>query len=146
MRILLLLFIFGISHGLYFTLEPKKEQCFNLTATKARKIYGAYVISGKGEDMAVCKVTSPTGKTEFLSPGKTTEGKFEIPSAEAGTYQMCFRMLDSNAKTVSFEYEFADGTIQSENVAKDSDIDPVSNSLRDLARSFDMVYRNLHFY
>jgi hypothetical protein len=65
-------------------------------------------VSGKGEDMAVCKVVNPSGRTEFISPGRTKEGKFDIKHTESGKYQMCFRTLDGNPKTVSFHYEFVD--------------------------------------
>lgn len=44
------------------------------------------MVSGEGEDMAVCKVTGPSGKIEFLSPGRTKEGVFEITSKEGGIY------------------------------------------------------------
>jgi hypothetical protein len=144
--VLVFFLVLSCGNALFFTLEPKRDQCFNLNATGGRRIYGEYVVSGKGEDMAVCKVTAPSGKTEFLSPGRTKEGKFDIKGTETGTYKMCFRMLDSNAKTVSFHYEFVDSQTSEAVTATEKDLDPLTETLKNVSRQLDLIYRNLHFY
>lgn len=58
---------------------------------------------------------------------------------------MCFRMLDQKQKTISFEYAIADSSSDKE-MTTGGDIDPFAESLRDLSKQLDLIYRNLHFY
>ena len=54
--------------------------------------------------------------------------------------------MDKVEKTISFEFGLDDDNQDEESLLGTENIDPLSNSLRDLGKQLDGVYRNIHFY
>lgn len=81
-----------------------------------------------------------------MSPRKAKEGKFQAVSHEGGIHTLCFRMIDKVDKVISFEFALEDNGPDEATLAKGGSVDPLSNTLRDLAKQLDAVYRNVHFY
>jgi hypothetical protein len=104
------------------------------------------VISGKGEENVITRVSNPMGRIEYMSPRKSKEGKFQGVAKDAGMHALCFRTIDKESKVVSFEFGLDEDGPSEDHLAKDSSIDPLSNSLRSLSKQLDSVYRNVHFY
>ena len=59
---------------------------------------------------------------------------------------MCFRAVDKTQKVVSFEFGLDEENPDEAALATGDKIDPLANSLRDLGKQMDLVYRNIHFY
>jgi hypothetical protein len=55
-------------------------------------------------------------------------------------------MIDKVDKVISFEFALEDNGPDEATLAKGGSVDPLSNTLRDLAKQLDAVYRNVHFY
>ena len=134
MKGFVLFLLYACTHALYFTLEPTKEQCFGLAVGKGKSFFGEYVISGQGEENVITRCTGPNGKIDYMSPRKAKEGKFNAKSTEGGTHSICFRTVDKAQKTISFEFGLEDENQDEESLLGTANIDPLSNSLRDLGK------------
>ena len=146
MQASLLFLLYACTHALYFTLDPTKEQCFGLSVGKGKSFWGEFVISGQGEENVITRVTGPGGKIDYMSPRKAKEGKFQNKSEAGGIHNLCFRTVDKAQKTISFEFALEDEAQNEDALLSNENIDPLSNSLRDLGKQLDGVYRNIHFY
>ena len=146
MKVSVLFLLYACTHALYFVLPTTKEQCFGLQVGKGKGFFGEFVISGQGEENVITRCTAPSGKIDYMSPRKAKEGKFQAKSIEGGTHNLCFRTVDKVEKTISFEFGLDDDNQDEESLLGTENIDPLSNSLRDLGKQLDGVYRNIHFY
>lgn len=136
--------LLGVAHALYFTLAGYQQLCFGLTVGKGGSFHGAYVVSGQGERNVLVRVVAPEGTVQFTSPPRSNEGSFELTSAEGGTHNLCFRVADSTQKTIAFEYTAAE--VKEAELATETELDPLQDSIAVMARSMDKVYRNIHFF
>jgi len=139
-----LLALLGVVHALYFTLPGYQQLCFGLTVGKGGSFHGAYVVSGQGERNVLVRVVAPEGTVQFTSPPRSNEGSFELISSEGGTHNLCFRVADSTQKTIAFEYTAAEA--KEAELATETELDPLQDSISVMAKSMDKVYRNIHFF
>lgn len=139
-----LLALLGVVHALYFTLPGYQQLCFGLTVGKGGSFHGAYVVSGQGERNVLVRVVAPEGTVQFTSPPRSNEGSFELTSSEGGTHNLCFRVADSTQKTIAFEYTAAEA--KEAELATETELDPLQDSISAMAKSMDKVYRNIHFF
>ena len=131
------------ANAVYFSLPGHKEQCFKLTVGKGNKFYGAFIVSGKGDENVITRVFSPDGKVDFQSPRKSREGHFEIVSSNGGDHKLCFKSIDSNKKIISFEFDNRP-EIELDKLA--TEVEPLAIKLSGVSAQLDTVYRNIHFY
>jgi len=130
-------------NAVYFSLPGHKEQCFSLSVGKGNKLYGAFIVSGKGDENMIARVFSPDGKVDYQSPRKSREGNFEITSDSGGKHKLCFKSIDSNTKNVSFEFDTRP-EIEVDKLA--TEVEPLTLKLTGVSAQLDTVYRNIHFY
>ncbi|CAG9321168.1 unnamed protein product [Blepharisma stoltei] len=143
--LILIPFLIISCHASFFTLPPRVETCFQLTTAKGSDIWGAYVISGEGDTKVITRVHKPDGIIIWQNPRDTREGSFDFVSENGGKYKLCFRTMDSLAKTVSFEFNSQDKT-QFKELPKEEEIGPINDGLTKMNKELDKIYRNIHFY
>jgi hypothetical protein len=134
------------AQGLFFTLEPGREQCFSLTVGKGHSFGGAYLISGKGEEFVMTRVYSPSNKIVYNNTPKTKEGEFKLNSAEGGIYKLCFRPIDSSPKVISFEFEHEWDELDDDDFATEEALRELGTSVRELFKNLHTISRNIHFF
>lgn len=137
--------LIGTASALFFNLPGKSEQCFSVNLSRGAEIWGAYVVSGEGDQNVLTRVTGPDGRVHYQSKPKTREGSFELNPEPAGEYRLCFQAKDKNAKTISFEFSSQDKPAD-DKLATEEEINPFKETLRQLSRNLDSIYRNIHFY
>lgn len=135
--------LLSVAHALYFTLPGYQQLCFGLTVGKGGSFHGTYVVSGQGERNVLVRVVAPGGIVQFTGPPRTSEGSFDLTSAEGGTHDLCFRVADSTQKTIAFEYST---TEIKEELATETELDPLQGSINLMAKFMDKVYRNIHYF
>ena len=142
----LLVLVALVAHvqGLYFVLNGYQQLCMGLTVGKGNAFRGAYVVSGQGERNVLVRVVAPEGTVQYSSPPRSNEGSFELTSAEGGTHNLCFRVADSTQKTISFEYTASEA--KEAELATESELDPLQESISSMSKYMDKVYRNIHFF
>jgi len=136
--------LLSLASALYFTLPGYQQLCFGLTVSKGSSFHGAYVVSGQNERNVLVRVVAPGGSVQFTSPPRSNEGSFDLTSAEGGTHDLCFRVADSTQKSIAFEYLIAEN--KEAELATETELDPLQDSIGVMARSMDKIYRNVHFF
>lgn len=132
-------------YGLHFTLLGLDTKCFSIEVVTGHKLWGDYVVSGLGEENILTRVVSPSNVVVYEAPDRSSEGKFEITAKETGPYKLCFKSLDSNPNTISFDYSHWD-VIEAEGLASEEHLKPLEDELKILSKRLDSVYRNINFY
>lgn len=136
--------LLSLASALYFTLPGYQQLCFGLTVGKGNSFHGAYVVSGQNERNVLVRVVAPGGSVQFTSQPKSSEGSFDLTSAEGGTHDLCFRVADSTQKSIAFEYSASEN--KEAELATETELDPLQDSIATMARSMDKIYRNVHFF
>lgn len=86
----------------------------------------------------------PKSVIEYISDPESSEGKFSVKKPSLGVHRLCFKSLDSNQNSVSFEIKSEERNTDS--LVLDDEIEPFEVSLRQLSRQVENVNRNLHFF
>ena len=84
-------------------------------------------------------------KIKFASESGTREGKLELIANENQLYELCFKSVDSDDKTVSFELSQNELSQVVTPVSNDG-FEPLSDDLSESTSLLEGVYRNLQFY
>ncbi|CAG9335902.1 unnamed protein product [Blepharisma stoltei] len=135
----------GTAHALFFNLPGKTEQCFAVTVSRGAELWGVYIVSGEGDQNVLARVTGPDGRVHFQSKPKAREGSFELTPEPTGDYRLCFQAKDSRQKTISFEFSSQEKVVE-DKLATEEEMTPLKETLKQLSRNLDSVYRNIHFY
>jgi hypothetical protein len=141
---MLFLLLLSSAQSLYFNLNGNAETCLGIEVSENQELWGAYVISGHNDKKVRVALLDPKGITIYISADNTREGSFSAKRPAGGIHRLCFRSLDAITKVVSFEVNT--GNIQPEKIATEDSITPLENSLQQVSKLIDSVYRNLHFY
>ncbi|OMJ70424.1 hypothetical protein SteCoe_31610 [Stentor coeruleus] len=140
-----ILLIISSCLGVFFMLPGYMEYCFSIEGKASRKIYGAYVISGLGDMNVLTRFFNSQSKAKYLSPKNTREGKFETVLNIDEMHELCFKSLDNEVKTISFEFS-QDEYIQEQSLAGEDQFQPINDEVSLASKLLETIYRNLHFY
>ena len=102
------------------------------------------MISGLSEKKVQVTLYDPKSVVEFISDPESSEGKFSVKKPSLGVHRLCFKSLDSNPNSVSFEIKSEERS--SDSLVLDDEIEPFEVSLRQLSRQTESVMRNIHFF
>ena len=139
------LFLAISCYGLSFVLPGQTEYCFSIDGIATRRIWGEYIISGVGDMNVLTRLFDSKKKIKFASESGTREGKLELIANENQLYELCFKSVDSDDKTVSFELSQNELSQVVTPVSNDG-FEPLSDDLSESTSLLEGVYRNLQFY
>lgn len=142
MKILLLI---SSCLGVFFMLPGYMEHCFSIEGKATRKIWAAYIVSGNGDMNVLTRFFNSQGKAKYLSPKNTREGKFETTLDIDEMHELCFKSLDNEEKTISFEFS-QDEHIEQQSLAGEDQFQPLNDEVSIASKLLETIYRNLHFY
>lgn len=145
MHALFLLTLLPFVHGLFFTLTPRTERCLTLSVGRDRAFYGAYIVTGKGEENVRVVVLDETGAIGYQSEARTREGTFDLVSKNGGVHRFCFKGFDSYPKVISFEFDLDEGHDEGDLIGE-GQLEPLQHGVYDLSRNLQTVFRNIHFH
>lgn len=139
-----LLVLLQLSQSLFFQLNGNSESCIGHHVKKSKELWGAYMVSGLSEKKVQVTMYDPKSVIEYISDPESSEGKFSVKKPSLGVHRLCFKSLDSNQNSVSFEIKSEERNTDS--LVLDDEIEPFEVSLRQLSRQVENVNRNLHFF
>ena len=135
------LFLAISCYGLSFVLPGQTEYCFSIDGIATRRIWGEYIISGVGDMNVLTRLFDSKKKIKFASESGTREGKLELIANENQLYELCFKSVDSDDKTVSFELSQNELSQVVTPVSNDG-FEPLSDDLSESTSLLEGVYRN----
>lgn len=130
-------------YSLFIQLPGYTEYCFSIDGKKGQKLWGEYVVSGEGDVNVLTRFFNGMKKSVYVGPKGTREGKFEEVLKQDEFHELCFKALDADPKTISFEFSHEE---QVTDLAAEDQFLPLDDEIKLTSRLLETVYRNLHFY
>mmetsp|Transcript_58463 Transcript_58463/g.67520 ORF Transcript_58463/g.67520 Transcript_58463/m.67520 type:complete len:199 (+) Transcript_58463:29-625(+) len=137
----LLLALLACTYSLHTTIAPRETFCVYKYLANNDKLTINYVSSGLEEQQINMKAFDLQGNVLREVNGRR-ESNTEIMAAADGAYRICWRVLDNNAKTLSFDLQTGDKVDKS---AAADNIDGVSQEVRKAYKSLEQIFRNQHY-